>query len=189
MPDIIQGKAQRIPNLPPLPGGRPVKPIVFWGGVLLLAAIAALWIADPFGNLGRARAPSVLVLDARVLLDAKAAQVGTLALADPAAAERETAQFVDRLKLELKKYGDAGYVVLNAGYVAHWPETVDITARIAADLGLDVGAVKLPTPPPPLPAPGSTVPSPAPLAAVPAAKPVLEAATASPPPPKGADRP
>lgn len=180
---IVTGEVHRIPSEPSSKGPTPVRPAVFWGGILVFAALAALWIADPFGNLGHSRNPSVLVMDARVLLDAKAAQVSTLALADPTAAERETAQFVERLKAELRKYGDAGYVVLNAGYVAHWPEAVDITARLASDMGIELAAAKA-SAPAPVPSP-SVAPAPAPAKPVPG----VQGSAQSPPPQKGAERP
>lgn len=122
-------------NAPSKKGIFSLLPPSVWVGALLLALIASL-LTEYFPKTGDSL-QKTLVLDTRVLIDAKSATVAATGKMDTAPDD-----FVRNLKVIAQRYADSGHIILNAGYVVYWPDSIDITASVAAEMGIDLAAYK-----------------------------------------------
>lgn len=97
-----------------------------------------------FPSQGAAK-PTYVVINSTALAEAKAAMSVTKSLSDPEYTAREAVAFGNAMRQVLKRYTDQGTLVLNSNQLAAWPNTADITASVATELGVDLNAKRPPS--------------------------------------------
>lgn len=135
-------EAEAGPSLPQ--ASSPSQGVSFMTATIIAAAIAAfsavlaVWYVQTHANVAGVPQKFVFVdgnaiFKAQVKAFAEGKDVGM-----PDAAEKAAKEFAVKMNAAMAPYKDAGYIVLNSSVAMNIPEGLDITKRIAKQVGVEI---------------------------------------------------